>query len=263
MNAQRQIHRQSGRVRDKDRRSAEEHESERDVEMNAFFYPPRSTTLKPFHNFLFPFCSKLGYIQNMCICLHARLICICCGPLQECACSPEGLCVCVIEQGREGGSDSVMGRQRGAPKGRCGGREQPEQAGRHTCCDVRKRINRSAAWLQSPTHLRQTDRECVRGYDLSWCAFECVGEVYYVVLECSFCDEVLKTGLYSTCTHLSAEGEWKINVWKRGNNICRCLCVGVVPMLLYVWMTTKIHISLISDLSVQKASSTVFLLFHQ
>lgn len=113
--------------------------------------------------------------------------------------------MCVIEQGRERVSDSVMGRWRGAPKGRCGGWEQ---AGRHTCCDVRKRINRSAAWLQSLTHLRQTDRECVRGYDLSCvCAFECVGEVYYVVLECSFCDEVLKTGLQSTCIHLSAEGE--------------------------------------------------------
>lgn len=61
-------------MRDKDRRSVEEHESESDVEMNAFFYPPRSTALKPFHNFLFPFRSKLGYIQNMCIYLHAQLI---------------------------------------------------------------------------------------------------------------------------------------------------------------------------------------------
>lgn len=31
--------------------------------------------------------------------------------------------------------------------------------------------------------------------------FECVGEVYYMVLECSFCDVVLQTGLYSTSQH--------------------------------------------------------------
>lgn len=52
-----------------------------------------------------------------------------------------------------------------------------------------------------------------------------------MVLECSFCDEVLKTGLYSTRTHLSAEGKSKINVWKWGSNVCLCLCVGAVPVL--------------------------------
>lgn len=31
--------------------------------------------------------------------------------------------------------------------------------------------------------------------------FECVGEVYYMDFECSFCDVVLQTELYST--HLS------------------------------------------------------------
>lgn len=118
-------------MRDKDGRSAEEHESERDAAMNAFFYPPRSTALKPFHNFLFPFLSKLGYIQNMCIYLHVQFIYICCVPLQEFVCLPEGLYMCVMEQGREGVSDSVLGRWSGALKDRCGGREQPEQAGTH------------------------------------------------------------------------------------------------------------------------------------
>lgn len=66
------------------------------------------------------------------------------------------------------------------------------------------------------THLRQMDGECVRaGVRLVFVCvcvcvsvpfvFECVGEVYYMVLESSFCDVVLQTGLYSTCTHSSTE----------------------------------------------------------
>lgn len=38
---------------------------------------------------------------------------------------------------------------------------------------------------------------------------DCVGEVYYMVLVCSFCDVVLQTELYSsTATHSSTVGKW-------------------------------------------------------
>lgn len=59
--------------------------SERDVELNASSYPQSLTALKPFHNFLFPFLSELGYIQSTreCIYWHAQFICICCEPLQK------------------------------------------------------------------------------------------------------------------------------------------------------------------------------------
>lgn len=94
---------------------------------------------------------------------------------------------------------------------------QNRQTGRHTCCEVRKRIDRSAAWpllLQEP-NAPQADgwgvRAGVRLVFVCVCVsvpfvFECVGEVYYMVLECSFCEVVLQTGLYSTCTHCSTEG---------------------------------------------------------
>lgn len=97
-------------------------------------------------------------------------------------------------------------------------RQTGRRACRHTCCDVRKRIDRSAAWpllLQEP-NAPQADGwgVCACGGTISLCVcvrvsvpfvFECVGEVYYMVLESSFCDVVLQTGLYSTCTHSSTE----------------------------------------------------------
>lgn len=73
--------------------SAEEHESERDEELNASSYPQRSTALKPFHNFLFPFLSELGYIQNMCVCAYlSACMLLLRTPLCECL----EACVCVV-----------------------------------------------------------------------------------------------------------------------------------------------------------------------
>ena len=72
--------------------SAEEHESERDEELNASSYPQRSTALKPFHNFLFPFLSELVYIQNMCVCVFIGLHASVAYPFVW---VPGSLCVCV------------------------------------------------------------------------------------------------------------------------------------------------------------------------
>lgn len=49
---------------DKEGRSVEEHERERDEELNASAYKQSSTALKPLHDFLLPFRFKLGNIQK-------------------------------------------------------------------------------------------------------------------------------------------------------------------------------------------------------
>ncbi len=65
--------------------------------------------------------------------------------------------------------------------------------------------------------------------------FECVGEVYYMVLVCSFCDVVLQAGLYSTCTHSCTEGKCLdgcmlpekqcVFLFVRGRHTCVGLCL--------------------------------------
>lgn len=79
---------------------------------------------------------------------------------------------------------------------RCGGGEQPEKADiqAHTRCDVRKRIDGSVAWplvLQQPNTPRADGLGVRARATISLCAsvpsvFECVGEVYYMVLVCDF-----------------------------------------------------------------------------
>lgn len=90
---------------------------------------------------------------------------------------------------------------------------QNRQTRRHTCCEVRKRTDRSIA---QPLLLQESNTPQANGWGVSAgvplvfrcvCVsvpfvFECVGEVYYMVLDCSFYDVVLQTRLCSTlqCT---------------------------------------------------------------
>lgn len=92
--------------------------------------------------------------------------------------------------------------------------------------------------------------------------FECVGEGYYMVLVCSFCDVVLQTGLCSTCTHSSAESECMDRCMVMGQQCVfmfarrRYSCVG---LCLHAHQNT--HFPNIWPISTESVI-TVFLLFH-